>query len=203
MKTYRLLKLNFVFSLIGQLILVTLFISGCGVKNDYIMINYGPVVIPPKIDGADSVYLKIEAIDTRNEKDNVGRKGDEYTILGHIIAKNDLIKTIEEAIITELQNRGFRMDGGNMIVSVELIKFFNEFKAEGSVAEVILNVQVKNLDGNIFFSKVISEEHINKDVMLRSGSNAKKALERALLKSVQKLMGNSDFINALFKTAKY
>ena len=71
MKTYRLLKLNFVFFLIGQLILVALFISGCGVKNDYIMINYGPVVIPPKIDGADSVHLKVEAIDPLASKKEV------------------------------------------------------------------------------------------------------------------------------------
>jgi hypothetical protein len=202
MEKYWLLKVKFVFFLIGKLILVSLFISGCGVKDDLIMINYGPIIVQSKIDGAESVNLKVEAIDARTEKGNVGRKGDEYTILGHIIAQDDLIKTIEEAIVAELKNRGFRLDGGNVLVVTELIKFFNEFKAEGAVAEVIMNVQVKNLDGNIFFSKVILEEHIHKDVMLRSGSNAKKALERALLKAVQKLITDSDFINALFKAAK-
>ena len=65
-----------------------------------------------------------------------------------------------------------------------------------------MNAQVKNSDGNIFFSKVISKEHIYKDVMLRSGANAKKALEWALLKSVQEIVSDSNFINALFKAAK-
>lgn len=199
MKNYRILRTTFVFFLIGKLILVLLLISGCGVKDDIIRINYGPIIVQSKIDGAGDVNLKVEAIDARTEKGNVGRKGDEYTILGHIIAQDDLIKTIEEAIVAELKNRGFRVEGGNVLVYTELIKFFNEFKAEGAVAEVIMNVQVKNADGNIFFSKVISEEHIHKDVVLRSGSNAKKALEWALLKAMQKLITDSDFIIALFR----
>jgi hypothetical protein len=199
MKKYRLFGAKFVFFLIGKLILVSLLISGCGVKDDIIRINYGPIIVQSKIDGAASVNLKVEAIDARIEKGNVGRKGDEFTILGHIIAQDDLIKTIEEAIVAELKNRGFRLEGGNVVVFTELIKFFNEFKAEGAVAEVIMNVQVKSADGNIFFSKVISEEHIHEDVMLRSGSNAKKALEWALLKAVQKLITDSEFIKALFK----
>lgn len=199
MKKYWRLK---VFFLIGQLILTSMLLSGCGVKDDIIRINYGPVIVPAKIDGADSVHLKIEIIDTRTEKGNVGRKGDEYTILGHIIAQDNLIKTIEEAIVTELKNRGFKLGDKNVLVFIELIKFFNEFKAEGAVAEVIMNVQVKNLNGNIFFSKVISEEYTQKDVMLRSGSNAKKALEWAFLKAVHKIISDSGFINALFKAAK-
>ena len=155
--------------------------------------------VQSKIDGAESVNITVEAIDARIEKSNVGRKGDEYAILGKIIAQQNLIKTIEEAIVAELKNRGFTLDGGKVVVVSELIKFFNEFKAEGSVAEVIMNVQVKNLEGNILYSKVISEESINEEGILRSGSKAKKALEGAFVMAVQKLIRDADFINALFE----
>ena len=101
MKKFWPLKPRFVFFLFGQLILATLTLSGCGVKDDIIGINYSPMFVQSKIDGAESVNITVEAIDARIEKSNVGRKGDEYAILGKIIAQQNLIKTIEEAIVAE------------------------------------------------------------------------------------------------------
>jgi hypothetical protein len=63
-------------------VLMLLILSGCGLKKDYIEVSYAPASNVAKIQDAGSVKLKGEALDRRANKENVGRKGSEYSFLG-------------------------------------------------------------------------------------------------------------------------
>ena len=194
-RTLRLLATPFIIMLI---------LTGCGLKQDYITISYTPLSGVQRVNGADGVSVRVQVADERKTKEHVGRKGDEYNFLARIIAQDDLAGTVAKAIQNELQNRGFTLADGAGVVFVELIKAYNEFKGfpEKAVAELIMNVQVKKPDGSIIFAKSVTGEGINSGVMLRTGSNAKVALDAALKDAVSQLVNDGAFIGALLNLTK-
>lgn len=103
-------------------------------------------------------------------------------------------------------NRGFIVNGGDIIVNIELIKFFNDFKsgffAGDASAEVLMGSQVKLSNGNIIYNKIITGNYVEQNIQLATGNNAKLALEGALKDAVSKLVNDSDFIMALMETKK-
>ena len=99
----------------GILLLGMILLSGCGVKNDYITINYAPLSGVQRVRGVEAVTVKVQGVDERRNKENVGKKGYEYDFLGAIITQNDIPDTANaaKAIQSELQMRGFTVgDGG-------------------------------------------------------------------------------------------
>jgi uncharacterized lipoprotein YajG len=185
----------------GSFLLAVLILSGCGLSKDYITIAYHRQENVKKIEGADRVNVEVLGVDERTNKDNVGKKGSEYKMLAPIIAQNDLAETIANAIRTELTNRGFRSNGESVVVVAELAKFYNEFKHGDAVAEVIMNVEIKEVDGSIIFSEIITGEG-TEGATWRSGSNAKIALDGALKNAVEKLFDDTAFIEAIFQAAE-
>ncbi|KJR42326.1 lipoprotein [Candidatus Magnetoovum chiemensis] len=118
-----------------------------------------------------------------------------------IVAENDIVKTLKEAIEAELLSRGFK--AGSMVkVYAELQKFYNDFRtgffSGSALAEVTMNVQIKKKDNTIIYSKLISAEGANPEIMLSSGENAKIALDKALKNVVAKLFEDKSFIEAVF-----
>jgi uncharacterized lipoprotein YajG len=108
-----------------------------------------------------------------------------------------------ESIKTELQNRGFKVDGNGIVLNIELIKFYNDFKsgffAGDAAGEVIMGSQVKRKDGNLIYNKTITGMYVEKNIQLATGQNAKLALEGALKDAVSKLVNDSEFIWALMQ----
>ena len=188
------------FALASILFLAGTLLTGCGLSKDYIRITYEPQTDFSKIEGADSVRVDVSVSDQRTNKENVGKKGDEYSFLAPIIAQNDLAETIAGSIKMELANRGFTLAGGGAFVLVDLVKFYNSFDGQ-QVSEVIMNVQVMNRERSILFSKAVTGE-TKRSYSMRSGSNAKIGLEEVLQEAIKKLVNNSMFINALFKAEK-
>jgi uncharacterized lipoprotein len=186
------------------IIIAALVVSGCGLKNDIITIDYTSPLNAQKINGAADVAVRVNIADQRKIKKNVGKKGSEYSVLGEIIAKNDITETLRNAIESELQSRGFRLEDGDVEVYVELIKFYNELKGfnEKAFAELIMSAQVKNANNEIVYVKSVTGEGVESTGMLREGSDAKVALEAALQDAVSKLVTDDNFISALFKAAQ-
>jgi uncharacterized lipoprotein YajG len=126
--------------------------------------------------------------------------------LGEIISNNDVVQLVQESIKTELTNRGFIINDGDIVINVELIKFFNDFKtgffAGDAFTEVLMGSQVKISYGNIVYNKIITGSYIEQNIQLATGNNAKLALEGALKDAVSKLINDSDFIMALMVTKK-
>jgi uncharacterized lipoprotein len=180
---------------------IALTFAGCGLTKDHITINHIPMVGVERVRGADAVGVQVQVADARTNKENVGKKGSEYDFLGPIVPQADLAETIAKGIEAELLNRGFQVKEGAVVVFAELTKFYNDFKGfpEKAVAELIMSVQVKKPDGQIAFAKSITGQGINSGVMLRSGANAKVALDKALEDAVSKLFNDRAFIDALLK----
>jgi len=191
-------------SIFGTLLLGIIVLNGCGVKKDYITINYTPLSGVQGVSGAEAVTVKVQAVDERKNKESVGKKGYEYDFLGAIIAQNDITDTVAKAIQSELQLRGFIVGEDGVVILSQITRFYNEFRGfpEKAVAEVNMNIQVKNGGGHIVFTKVVTGEGVKSGVMLRTGENAKVALDAALKDAVRQLVDDEAFITALFKAAQ-
>jgi len=65
-----------------------------------------------------------------------------------------------------------------------------------------MHVQVRKTEDALLFSSRVRGEGIESDVGLRSGANAKNALEAALRDGAQKLMADVRLTDALLAAAK-
>jgi uncharacterized lipoprotein len=178
--------------------------SGCGLSTERIQINYLPQEGPARIKGAEGTRVRVEVSDLRSKKAEVSKKGDEYEMLAPILADNDIAETLKQAIEGELKRRGFEGERSEVIVQVELSKFYNRFRASNSEAELFMHVQVRKPGATetLLFSSIVRGEGIESGVALRSGANAKKALEAALRDGVEKLMADVRFTDALLAAGK-
>jgi uncharacterized lipoprotein YajG len=181
-------------------------LSGCALTQASVSLSYVPQTDVSKVAGADKVSVAVEVSDARTIKDKVGAKINSYGMeMAAIIAQEDVPETVKKAIEVELENRGFQVAAGDMTVAAELSKFYNDFKigfwAGDAMAEVTLNIEVKNASGGIVFSNLITGEGTNPNIQVASGSNAKVALDAALNDAIAKLFQEPAFIDSLVKSA--
>ncbi len=182
-------------------------VSGCALTKEYITVDYTPQKNIEPIRGAENIHLKVNVNDGRSMRDKVCYKKNGYGMeLGEIISNNDVVQLVSDSIKTELTNRGFIVNDGDIIINIELIKFFNDFKmgffAGDASAEVLMGSQVKLSNGNIIYNKIITGNYVEQNIQLSTGNNAKLALEGALKDAVSKLVNDSEFIIALMGTKK-
>jgi len=189
----------------NYIIIFFLFSSGCALTKAYIPLDYNPQPNIETIRGSEKVNLKVNITDGRSVRDKVSYKKNAYGMeMGEIIPNKDVVELVRESIKSELQNRGFNVNGNDVEINIELIKFFNDFKpgffAGDSSAEVILVTQVKQKNGNITYNKTITGGYVEKNIQLMTGNNARIALEGALKDAVSNLVNDSKFIIALMES---
>lgn len=187
------------------LLLLTQILTGCALTKDEIALNYTVRGNRDKVPGAGDVKVNVVIQDQREVRDVVGRKINGWGMeTAGILSTNDVIALVQNAIGTELEMRGFTR-GQGVEVSGELRKFYNRFKlgmwSSDSIAELILNLQIKGKDGTILFSKSIVAEGLEPNIQIAAGHNAKASLENALAKAMEQLFQDSAFIPALLKAA--
>ncbi len=181
--------------------------SGCALTEDQVDIDYSsPYQAVAPVAGAEAVNVSVEVTDARPEKDRVSCKKNGYGMeMARIVSRNEVATVVSDAITMELRNRGFKVDGGDTRVGIELCKFYNDFKigfwSGSAVSEVTLNVQVSKPDGNICFVKSVTGLYTKKGVVISSGANAEISLEGALRDAVSKLMSDAAFTAALLDAA--
>ncbi|MGH9317557.1 MAG: YajG family lipoprotein [Thermoanaerobaculia bacterium] len=175
--------------------------AGCGLSSATITIHYTPQRQPADVPGAGAVQVQVEVEDQRPVKDRVGTKILESV---PILAANDVVELLRKSIEQELANRGYRIGAGQVVVKVELEKFWNTFANMFAffrcVGEVIFAVRVKDPAGNVLFAERVvgAFEH---SAQVVSGGNAQESVEGALREAIRKLMGNDAFPAALGKAA--
>jgi uncharacterized lipoprotein YajG len=175
--------------------------TGCGLTTSAIRINYIPLPKPQAVTGADSIRVEVQVSDVRTNKLNVGKKGNILAGAGAIVAKDDLSALVAQAFETELTNRGFQRGKGAVIVTADILQFYNEFNGVPmeAVATVALDVKVRNTAGVLTgYSKTVTGDGYRECVML-SGTNAKIALEAALQKALLALFSDSAFVEAIIQ----
>jgi len=186
-------------------------LSGCIFLPDkqlYVSIAYNPQTGVSPIAGAGEGKVKVEMIDSRSTVYKVSDY-DAFpsTVTGILTATNNTASdAVRSAIETELASRGFSLAGGNVVVVVELSRFYNTFKSGvwsgTAVAQLNMNVQVKRADGNIVFTKLVAAEGITPHIQRQSEKNAKIALDAALQDAMAKLFSDGTFADALLKAGK-
>lgn len=194
-------------SLTGGLIAIAL-LNGCALSKEYIPINYAPQNNVTTVAGAERVSVKVQVSDVRSIHDRVGNKKNGYGMeMAPIISTNDVIGVLQNAIETELSNRGFKLSEGDVTILVELSKFYNEFKegfwAGDAVAELTISAQIRKPDGNIIYSKLVTGEGEKLKIQLASGKNAEIALENALQNATVRLFGDPLFVDGLVKASSH
>ena len=178
-------------------------LSGCALTQDNIGLNYVPQPAVAKMAGADTVKVTVRMTDDRAIRDKVGSKKNGYGMdMAPIVSTTDVVELIQGAIETELRQRGFG-SGGNVVVAVDLIKFYNDFKvgfwAGDSLAEFLMNVQVKDNGGTTIFVKSVTAEGLEPNIQIAGGNNARISLEAALKRGMEILFGDKEFTSALIK----
>ena len=186
-------------------LLAAAFLSGCAFTKDYVALSYAPQPDVSKIQGAEAVMINVEVSDLRSTKDRVSVKKNGYGMeMAPIIATNDVVALLKTAIQAELSSRGFNCEGKDVTVVAGLSKFYSDFKmgffSGSAAAEVALNVQIKNADGSIAFSNIVTGQGANPSLQIMSGENAKIALDAALKDAMSKLMADQNFIDSLLKS---
>lgn len=189
-------------------IVMAVSLSACALTVDEVDLAYKPQTQPVAIGGADNVKVKVTAQDARaSNRDRISVKKNGYGMeMAAIVAKQDVPKLVADAIEQDLKARGFRIENGQVFVLVDVNKFYNDFKtgffAGQAAGEVMLNVQVMNAAGKLFYSRSYPGEHVVNDVMLMGGNNAKTAVEGALGNALAQMMGDQYFIQAVIDAGR-
>lgn len=183
-------------------------LTGCALTTDTISLSYAPQGNVSELSGAKNITVTIVVRDQRDNKNSVGAKKNGFGMdMAPIIATNDVATLVKDAIETELTNRGFNLGTNNAIsVVAELNKFYNDFKvgfwAGDAVAEVTMNILIKNQNGEIIYSKLVSGHGTVPNIQITSGNNARLALNAALKDALEKIFNDTDFIDTLLKAKK-
>jgi len=177
-------------------------LGGCGLTTERIPIAYVSGNSAVQLRGADGVHLRVDVSDLRANPDELSKKGDEYDILAPILAANDVAEVLKQAIAIELARSGFVVDTSGVVVQVELSKFYNRFLGSKSVAELFMHVQVRDSNGGLRFSTLVGGNGVKSGIGLRSGDNAKEALDAAMKDAVHKLITDIRFTDALISAGK-
>lgn len=98
---------------------------------------------------------------------------------------------------------GFQIGSGQVIVSAEVNKFYNDFKvgffSGNAVSEVTLTVQVRTVSGQILYAKTLTGESDEGGVMIASGENTRISLEKAFATSIARIVSDPKFSQAILE----
>ena len=186
-----------------MLVLALLPLAGCALETDYIQVRHTPVAGVQPIPGAERVGLQVETRDARTaNRERVSVKKNGYGMeMAPIVATNDVIAEVRQAVTGELEARGFRIGGPDGRVEVEVLRFFSEFRAGfwSGVAAADLQANVRVLDpaGRIAFTRTYNAEGLNPSIQIASGENARVALEAGLQRLVRAIGDDPDLTRAL------
>ena len=109
--------------------------------------------------GASAAIVSVDAMDGRTvDRDRVGAVRNDFGYeLGVITATNDIPQTVGTAVEQELRTRGFQIGAGHATISIEVVRFYDDFRNEGlswsADATVKLSVTVRNPAKSIVFTK--------------------------------------------------
>jgi uncharacterized lipoprotein len=190
---------------IAVIILVCCWISGCALTTQTIDVPYQPVAgeaVQP-VPGAENAVVAVHVVDSRTTyRDRVSSKKNGYGMeMAAIIASNEIPLTLQQALDQELQSRGFKIGENGPILTLELVKFYNDFKngffSGDANAEVAFNAKLTRPDNSLLFTKYYDASGTEPNIQLTTGSNARAALIQAFRNAVHSAVTDPDLINAI------
>ena len=179
--------------------------SGCALTTDSIDVPYerGTDAAPAVVPGASNAAVRVSATDGRTTyRDRVSSKKNGFGMeMAAITATNDIPQSVGDAVKAELAARGFNLGPGGADVTVEVLKFYNDFKngffAGDAVADVALQVTVLRPDKSIAYAKYYDASGTEPNIQLAVGSNARRALIIAFRNAVNSVVNDGEFLQAV------
>lgn len=184
---------------------VAALMSACALTEDRVDLVYQPATIAVAVPGADSVTVKVAVEDTRpTHRDKVSVKKNGYGMeMAAIRANQDVPTLIRQAIEQELDSRGFTIGEGPVFTVVDVARFYADYKTgfwtASNVADIQLNVQVRDASGRMYYGKGISGVGSTDGVVLMDGGPVKQSLEAGLTVALRNLMQDPFFLQALIE----
>ncbi len=190
---------------IGALALAAIWLSGCALATDKIDIQYISLVASNAVPGAQRVVVQVNGTEGRASNLNrVSVKKNGYGMeMAPIISNTPIPELAKNALSQELSRMGFQIGSGQVIVSAEVNKFYNDFKvgffSGNAVSEVTLTVQVRTVSGQILYAKTLTGESDEGGVMIASGENTRISLEKAFATSIARIVSDPKFSQAILE----
>jgi uncharacterized lipoprotein len=170
-------------------------------------IRYGAPAAAAAVQGASRVGVAVAAMDARaTNRDRISVKKNGYGMeMARIVAANDVVAEVERGVAAELAARGFRTDGADARLELEVLRIYNDFKVgfwSGSAeGEAMLNARVLSRDGQVVYAKTYTARFVNQPIMVMLGDNARLAIEGAIRQLVQDMMRDQALMAALASQA--
>ena len=182
--------------------------SGCALTTDRIELQHSAKPGIEKIQGAESVSVRVQVADHRQDKSKVSSKKNGFGMeMAPILAVEDVAVTVRRAIEAELRARGFQLGSDTALVQIaaDLVRFYNDHKlgffAGDAVADLNMTVTVKSSNGEQRYSRQVVAQGVEPNTQLMTGENARLALNRALENGMKTLFEDQAFLVALVKVA--
>lgn len=179
------------------------FLSGCAFTEESIPVKYSAPANISVVQGAKNVTVNVSSADGRvSNLDRVSSKKNGYGIeTAKIIAANDVVSEVGQAVQSELASLGFNVGQGGISITAQTTNFYSDFKvgfwSAEAVAEVAFDLTAKGPDGAMVYSRSYRAVGIKKDVFLMTGEQAAPALSAALRDAVQLVVQDNNLHQAL------
>jgi uncharacterized lipoprotein len=156
----------------------------------------------------ENAPVAIRSSDNRSSnRDRVSSKKNGYGIeTAAISSAVPPPQVVADAFEKELRAQGYKIAAGGATATIELTKFYSDFKngffSGDVVGEVSFTISVRAADNRLLFSKSYDGIGMVRDIMLATGPNAKLALDEALANAMQKAVGDQEFRTILIKEGR-
>lgn len=186
-------------------LLVASLAGGCALAPETVDINYASRVAGSVPQDGAGALVEVRAIDSRlSHRDRIGTKKNGYGVeLARITASRSPVELVRDSVQQELKSKGFAIGPGGVILTVELLDFYSDFKpafvipTADSAAEVSFTLQVAAPGGGSTFSNTYRGKGTSMDAFVMTPGSARVALEQALADAVQQVAGDANLKTAL------
>lgn len=180
-------------------------LSACALTEAEVDLVYTPGGTAIAMPTADGVVVEVRALDARPiNRDKVSVKKNGYGMeMAAIRANQDVPTLVRSAVERELVARGFGIGEGDVVALVEIGRFYADYKTgfwtADNVADIQLNVQVRDTDGRMYYGKGITGMGKVEGVVIMDGGPVKQSLEAGLTDAVGTLMRDEFFLQSLIE----
>lgn len=191
--------------LIGVMVTAALVALAAGCSNVYpsrVEIEYLPSPVYSQVVGAHRVAVRVNVLDVRTDKIDVGQTLDSVQQeSAQITIKNDVDYVLQKSMEQALAARGFTVAANAPVtINLELSQLYSTFqpnwRAGDAHATLVMNAQVVARDGAVTFYQAVSGEG-GRDDQDPIGDNRAAGLDQALSRAVDNLANRADFQHAI------
>jgi uncharacterized lipoprotein len=185
-------------------------LAGCAFTVDTIPLSYGRQPPVARVRDAERVNVVVNVNDARRDQTRVSCKKNGYGMeMAAIVTSTAVGPFVKTNVEWELKRRGFVVGADGLAITIDLHRFYNDFKmgfmSGDAVAEVTMDVTAHRTSGGVEGAPVFvghfEGEGKNPNIQLCSGENAKVALDAAFDDAMKRMFADRRFLTALVGAA--